>query len=177
MNGKTYDTLPQHWWYIPTELSCQLLTKAGYKSNADLPRIVASLNSDSRKVMLQAFMLADGDKRGHFHKAKDYVLEAFEILCALEGFATGTRKRRPSVTVITKKKTRHVAGSFLTLDAVDDQPAWCPTTKYGTWIMRQNGRVTITGNTKAKRRVTLSFVGLSILDESELDTMKYKVVE
>lgn len=25
---------------------------------------------------------------------------------------------------------------------------WCPTTKYGTWVMRQNGRVMITGNTK-----------------------------
>lgn len=25
---------------------------------------------------------------------------------------------------------------------------WCPTTKYGTWVMRQNGRTTITGNTK-----------------------------
>lgn len=30
--------------------------------------------------------------------------------------------------------------------------------------------------TKAKRRATLSFVGLSMLDESELDTMNYSVI-
>jgi hypothetical protein len=34
--------------------------------------------------------------------------------------------------------------------------------------MRQNGRVVITGNTKAKRRVTLSIVGLGWLDETEV---------
>jgi hypothetical protein len=37
--------------------------------------------------------------------------------------------------------------------------------------MRQNGRITITGNTKAKRRVTLSLLGLGMIDESEVESL------
>src|SRR5690606_27349041 len=54
---------------------------------------------------------------------------------------------------------------------IGEQPAWCPTTPLGTWVMRQNGRVMITGNTKAKRRVTLSICGLGWLDETEVSTV------
>jgi hypothetical protein len=64
---------------------------------------------------------------------------------------------------------RFADGARLRLEPAGAGPVWCPTTAYGTWVMRQNGRVTITGNTKAKRRVTLSICGLGWLDEAELD--------
>lgn len=51
------------------------------------------------------------------------------------------------------------------------EAVWCPTTDYGTWVMRQGGVVTITGNTKAKRRATLSLVGLGWLDETEIGSI------
>jgi hypothetical protein len=49
---------------------------------------------------------------------------------------------------------------------------WCPTTKHGTWICRSdNGQVFVTGNTKAKRRITLSISGMGWTDESEIDSI------
>ena len=40
--------------------------------------------------------------------------------------------------------------------------------------MRQNGRVCITGNTKAQNRVTYSICGASMSDETEADSMGWK---
>ncbi|HEX2513187.1 MAG TPA: hypothetical protein VH257_00680, partial [Chloroflexota bacterium] len=91
--------------------------------------------------------------------------------CALEGIATGAE--RPHVGIVTQKMkvTRYVAGAFIHAEPTAPEPVWCPTTAFGTWVMRQNGRVMITGNTKAKRRVTLSICGLGWLDESEVDSV------
>ena len=43
---------------------------------------------------------------------------------------------------------------YLPLDGIkiiedEIQDVWCPQTKYSTWIMRQKGRVMITGNSNA----------------------------
>ena len=53
------------------------------------------------------------------------------------------------------------------------QDVWCPTTTLDSWICKTDkGQVFLTGNTKAKRRATLSICGLGMLDESELETIK-----
>lgn len=170
--GKSYKTLEQHWWYLPSKVSRALLEKAGYQDNSDLPRIVTRLSSEARESMLEAFMCADGDKRGNFAKSKPEVIEAFQILCTLEGIAIGKELKRPHVSIVRKKKARHLAVSYLNLEPAGKCDVWCPTTQYGTWVMRQGGRVTITGNTKAKRRVTLSLSGLGMMDDSEIDTVE-----
>jgi hypothetical protein len=121
--------------------------------------------------MLQAFMLAEGDDRRRFANGDRHMLHAFQILCALEGIATGKEKPHHGIWLQRLKLTRQLAGNFLHLEPAAEQPAWCPTTVYGTWVMRQNRRVMITGNTKAKRRVTLSICGLGWLDESEVETV------
>lgn len=175
MTGRTYDTKPQHWWYLPAAVSRDLLEKAGFESRADLPLIVTRLSSTARRAMLQAFMLAEGDKKQIFANTDRDILDTLEILCALEGIATGKEVTRVvpggSIQTVRVKKTRHVAGAFLHSEDAGIRDVWCPTTKYGTWIMRQNGRVMITGNTKAKRRVTLSICGLGWLDETEVDSI------
>jgi hypothetical protein len=169
--GRTYDTKEQHWWYLPAEISRLILERAGFHDRSDLPRIVTRLSSPARKAILQAMMLAEGDARGNFANTDRHILDAFQILCALEGVAVGQEHQRHGVIVARQKKTRHAAGSFLRLELIGEQPAWCPTTPLGTWVMRQNGRIMITGNTKAKRRVTLSICGLGMLDETELETI------
>ena len=170
--GNTSETLPQHWWYIPAAVTRAILDRAGFHDVSDLPSIVTRLDSPARVAMLQSMMLADADAGGTFAKSKPSVIEAFEILCALEGYATGGLGTHGPVKTKTRKSTRHVAGAFLEIKPAGESPVWCPTTAYGTWVMRQNGRVMITGNTKAKRRAVLSLVGLSMLDESELDTLR-----
>lgn len=170
-SGRTYDTLAQHWWYLPAEVSRAILKKAGYESRADLPKVVTRLSAKARAAMLQAMMLAEADERGRFANGDRHVMDAFEILCALQGKATGELKTHGPIWTKRQKSTRHVAGSFLALGDAGTADVWCPTTRYGTWVMRQNGRVMITGNTKAKRRATLSILGLGVLDELEIETI------
>jgi hypothetical protein len=172
-SGRTYECKPQHWWYLPAQASRDLLEKAGFESRADLPVLATRLNSAARKAMLQAFMLAEGDKHLIFANTDRHILDTFQILCALEGIAVGQEKpKTDNCHTIRKKLTRHIAGNFLNFEPIGSTPAWCPTTEFGTWVMRQNGRVLITGNTKAKRRVTLAICGLSFLDESEVESVR-----
>jgi len=175
--GRTCETLAQHWWYLPAEVSRSILKKAGFASRADLPKIVTRLSPKARAAMLQAMMLAEADARGRFANGDRDVMDAFEILAALQGEATGPLKGHGPIWTKGLKKTRHVAGSFLSLEDAGAADVWCPTTKYGTWVMRQGGRVMITGNTKAKRRATLSILGLGVLDEMELETIPANVQE
>lgn len=170
-SGRTYETKEQHWWYLPTQVSRNILDRASFESRADLPSLVTRLSSKARQAMLQAMMLAEGDKRGNFYQGDPSVIDTFHILCALEGIATGSLNQRQTIKGIRLKKTRRVAGAFLNTEPAGDRAVWCPTTQYGTWVMRQNGRVMITGNTKAKRRVTLSICGLGFLDETEIDSI------
>jgi len=169
--GRTYATREQHWWYLGAEISRSLLNKAEFSGRHDLPQIVTKLSHDARVAMLAAMMQADGDKRNVFANSDVHILEAIQILCALEGKATDQPHQKNSVKTIKVRSHRFVAGRNLTFALGDQEPAWCPTTRFGTWVMRQGGRVMITGNTKAKRRVTLSIVGLGWLDETEIETI------
>ncbi|HEX2033706.1 MAG TPA: hypothetical protein VHS99_05955, partial [Chloroflexota bacterium] len=169
--GRTPAAKEQHEWYVAAAVSRSIVDRAGFSDKRDLPRIVTRLSPVARRAMLQAFMLAAGGARGTFNQRDRHVLEAFQILCALEGVATGQERLPAGMVRQRMKRSRHVAGGFLHLEPAGEQPAWCPTTRYGTWVMRQDGRVTITGNTKAKRRVTLSICGLGWLDETEVDTV------
>lgn len=74
-------------------------------------------------------------------------MDCFLILCALEGIATGRKQghfprynARANPVAHNKWVQRFKAGS---------QNVWCPTTELGTWVMRQGGMVSITGNTRA----------------------------
>ena len=167
-SGRTYDTKEQHWWYIPAAVTRAILERAGYHDRRDLPRIVTHLSSEARRAMLQAMMLAEGDKRQVFANGDRWVLDAFDILCALQGYATGRLAAKDTVFTKRLKKTCRVAGSNLQMEDAGIVDVWCPTTQYGTWIMRQAGQVTITGNTKAKRRATFALCGLGAMaDEPE----------
>lgn len=169
-SGRTSQCLAQHWWYLTAARSRELLAKAGFRSRADLPGIVTRLNGVARQAMLDAMMAAEGSiERQNFFNTDAHVLEAFDILCALQGLATGrpterhwhdgklSSRRGPAdlfnyrPCVVKKlKKTRYVHGKVIRKEDAGTADVWCPTTQYGTWVMRQNGQVMITGNTKAK---------------------------
>ncbi len=173
-SGKTYDCLPQHTFWLDGETSWWLLQEAGLAGPEGLPSLVTRLSYAAREAMLNAMLAADGDARGNFgKKRKPGVMEAFQILTTLQGRALGMLRESSvgEVPIQRAMSTRFVAGSNLTLTPGSIEAVWCPTTKHGTWVMRQNGRITITGNTKAKRRATLSILGLGVLDEMEIETI------
>jgi hypothetical protein len=113
--------------------------------------------------MLQAMMQADGDKRGTFGKGVPPVMEAFRLLATLEGYALG-KPRMSSGDVIPVQALRShptVCASELEIEQLPNAPCWCPTTAFGTWVMRQGDRIMITGNTSAIGRA-LGFAGYAI---------------
>lgn len=174
--GKTYDCLPQHMFSFSADESRRLLSVWGI-GKADwtlLPSVVTSLSSSAREAMLRSMMSGDGTEDGTFgKKRKPGVMESFQILSAMSGHALG-KLGMSSVGDVPVQKildSRYIAGSNVVLTPAGQEPVWCPTTRFGTWIARQDGRVFITGNTKAKRRVTLSICGLGMLDETEVDSI------
>jgi hypothetical protein len=129
--GRTYDTLEQHWWYLPAEVSRSILRKAGFATRADLPKIVTRLSPKARSAMLHAMMLAEADARGRFANGDRDVMDAFEILAALQGSATGELKPHGPIWTKRLKKTSHVAGQLPLLArrgylrrVVPDDPLW-----------------------------------------------------
>lgn len=156
-NGVVTATLPQRVWRVSREQSSQMLRQCGYRDRGDLPGIVTRLDGPARRSMLDAMMAGDGSigQQQTFYNTDPHVLEAFEILCVLEGRATGKAKLKSKSAEHHRdyyntaiKSNRYVYGNYLQREEAGLADVWCPTTKYGTWIMRQNGRVMITGNTK-----------------------------
>jgi len=98
---------------------------------------------------------------------------------ALDGKMTSMIRERwmekstKPIFTVRQMSYNHINKQNLELVEKRATTVWCPTTKFGTWICRTNkGQVFVTGNTKAKRRVTLSICGLSFLDETELETVR-----
>lgn len=170
--------MDQTWWYLSNKQTQTLFNKFNFKSLDDLPRIATHMNFECRQAMLEAMMQADGDKRHHFGKGKLPIVECFQILCTLNGIALSKTKVRlfsnstqPFYQVKMLSYTS-IVKKYLQSGEEYISDVWCPTTENGTWIMRSpEGQIAITGNTKAKRRVTLSICGLGFTDESELDSI------
>ncbi len=156
--GRTYDCLPQSQFVLPAMHGAALLDKAGLTSLDMLPSLVAQLSQPARAAMLEAMMLAEADVRGNFAQRPGPVLTAFQMLAVLEGYSVGQPRNVVGTDVIVQrlKRRRTLSASQLTLTALGPRPAWCPTTDYGTWIMRQDGRVLVTGNTKALGRALIA---------------------
>jgi hypothetical protein len=150
--GATYQCLPQHIFRLPSPTARALFAKAGVESDADLPGLAPRLSLEARRAMLQAFMMADGTARGDFGKKRHPgVMEAWRIIATLEGLALGQVKLSSvgDVPIQRIRDNRTIYASELTLESRGMAPAWCPTTDYGTWVMEQDGRVFVTGNTIA----------------------------
>jgi hypothetical protein len=115
--------------------------------------MVSQYSHEARAAMLEAMMFGDGDQRRRTFgkKRKPGVMEAWRILATLEGIAIGDvhLSTAGNVPLQRLKKRRTVCASELTLEDAGTADVWCPTTAYGTWVMKQNERVMITGNTKA----------------------------
>lgn len=169
----------QKWWWINKEKTYKLLSLINKKDFDDLRDIVCNMNYEERISMQTAMELADADKRGAFGKGNLITLEIYQILLALNGihqskistrfFEKSTQpfyEMRKYIHTNSVKRNLYNKGE-------KTQDVWCPTTTLDSWICKTDkGQVFLTGNTKAKRRATLSICGLGMLDESELETIK-----
>jgi len=165
--GYTSVTLESHHFALRAAAARRLFNRAGINGRSDLPSLVTRLSYPARAAMLEAMIQADGWQRrlrdGRLSKTFDFgqqnphVLETFQILCALEGKALGRPRLGPEPGFI-RQAVRANRVSHLKWIRVQDGPTcdvWCPTTEYGTWLMRWHGNVSITGNTATVMAMSL----------------------
>lgn len=132
------------------------LAIAGFRSKEDLMNLVTRLNQSSAQAMWDAMFLAEGTinksvsggyQSKRFAQNPGPVLDAFQFLSFILGHRLNIKGEVHSVggTGNGTKTPRTVqAKPTKVLDY--NGKVWCPTTPNGTWIMRQNGSVCVTGN-------------------------------
>lgn len=168
--------LPPHKFNLTAQMTRDLMEKAGIGDWLSLPKLVLQLSEEARTAMLEAMLKGDGAcRRGNSwvfgQKAKPGVMEAFELLATLQGYALGKPRKssRGEVPVRQLRKSRLISFNYVKVEAGEAQPVWCPTTRYGTWVMELDGIITITGNTRAKARAFRDAVNIGMTSLVELD--------
>ena len=154
--GRTYRCKPSHRFSISASDSRRLLERFGIRDKKDrrLLSIATALSPTARREMLRAMIEADGsvNQRGrtYFSKKNAVVFEVFQILATLEGKGLGKihidKNDQPRQVM---RKGRRVSCYSLKRKIIGLEDVWCPTTRYGTWVMRLDGNVMVTGNTRA----------------------------
>lgn len=72
--------------------------------------------------------------------------DMFEIAAIYSGFNVTRGSDSCGMRTYYIKDNDYISCDVFKKNKGESQDVWCPTTKYGTWLMRQNGRVMITGN-------------------------------
>lgn len=155
-------TLERSTFYLNAKFAKTLLKKAEIETWQDLPRLVTRLSSKARGAMLQAMLDGDGH---HSHtqivfgkKCKPGVMEAFEILAAMQGIALGSLRVKDGILPLRTLRIKpHTWTKCLKVSPVEPRPVWCPSTKFGTWVTRWDNTITITGNSDALKRAAVQF--------------------
>lgn len=118
---------------------------------------IINMSSDQRKSFLAATIIYDGwDKGssskiegrhtfGFVQKNSDH-LDAGLLAAYLSGYYVSVNDREyiTSASFIRNKKFHSVQN--IKFEKTENEDVWCPTTENNTWVMYQNGLITITGN-------------------------------
>jgi len=125
----------------------------GYFDKRHLVSIVTRLSREAAEAMWEAMFMAEGCTNALGGKAfgqdpqyNPEVLEAFQILCLLTGRSANLAHRGCYI-----KKSRHYCVNKSLGKERYRGTVWCPQTKLGTWIMRHDGAVIVTGNSFGKQ--------------------------
>lgn len=144
-------------WHLTIDFLFPLFLKAGIDPHRpNLVPFILQIGSENVKTFLDIILTReDGTRRKRVWKKEGHFLEAIRLAGVLYGYKTNYEFKDISSQ---KKQTKRYSVYFnentqshsYTLEFSPDQTqkVWCPTTKYGSWVMRQNGKVSITGNSR-----------------------------
>jgi ADP-ribose pyrophosphatase YjhB (NUDIX family) len=118
-------------------------------SKNEVPALVAGFGEDALSAFAEAAMLAEGDAdRRRMYQNDGPVLDAMLIAEYRLGRAPRAYGSRRCKTVASNRPTVGKKGVRVREAGVSD--VWCVKTGLGTWTMRQDGQVMLTGNTFPK---------------------------
>lgn len=119
----------------------------------DFAGAAAGLSAEAAESMYDAMYLADGNtKEGaqeFFACQKPAVASAFQVLAILTGRRVTQGHRGFYISYSDTFNSRSLSLSHYS------GKVWCPRTENGTWVMRQGGVTTVTGNTFTRKNVEL----------------------
>jgi len=73
--------------------------------------------------------------------------DIFELAAFLSGRnVTRGQKNHHGITSFYVRDKRYIPLDVMRFSQDQEQDVWCPETEFGTWVMRQNNRILITGN-------------------------------
>lgn len=131
-----------------------------YITKQRLPKYnMLNLKKEEMVAIYKSMMLGDGEHCGReLCSQNEYKLEFFRTLCSFIGKTAitnlGQHNMKPKGemkfrTYITDKvDTNILLKKHITKEKYNGK-MWCPTTNNGTWIAQRNGRIFITGNSRA----------------------------
>lgn len=123
------------------------------KHKDDLIGVVTRLGSESAEAMYDAMMMAsgtncdaeDGEQQSFGVTAKNQkIADAFQALCCMTGRSASQSKK-----CLYIRRTNYIYPMNWNFTTVKHKgKVWCPTTPSGGWVMKHDGGVCITGNSR-----------------------------
>ena len=130
------------------------ITKMSQKYQGSWLETILSMSHEQIEAFFTGAVICDGWCRakgcfGFSQKDADHA-DAFE----LAAFLSGRRVRRrfdqeKNLNVFSALNKRYIPLANTKILENKNMDVWCPETENGTWVMRQNGHVIITGNSNA----------------------------
>lgn len=171
-NGNRSGIIPAHEWIYK------------YITKKRLPKYnILNLKQEELKAVYEAMMLGDGSKGSELCSQNEYKLEFFRTLCSFIGKTAitnlGQHNRKPIGemkfrTYITDKGDINILLNKHLKKYNYSGIMWCPTTNNGTWIAQRNGRIFITGNSRATYLYEIEKVPIekiqTLLGHAKIDT-------
>lgn len=133
-------------WYIESEKNKfrQILEKAKISTEkADYTEFILSLSTEQIEIFIETI------KKGkiEIYSRDEKKIEAIKLASHLNGQKI-IEKKGKEYTKITIKRYNTISGETLEKKYHSKQDVWCLVTETGTWVMRQKGKITITGNSR-----------------------------
>ena len=130
------------------------LRDKGFNSKADAKKFVGYLSKEAAVAMWDAMYKADGTTspnrtQDSFACMQDDVFDAAQMLVQL--FGEHMHRSQKDGYIANKQ------GQWCKIENLDTKHykgnVWCPKTGTGTWVMRANGKVIVTGNTFSRKNL------------------------
>jgi hypothetical protein len=144
--------LRAYQWYFPRSYARELLKRAEWDDGPE--HFILACSPQQRAAWLDGMIAAEGTCVPSMHgdvmripQNDGPVCDAIVLAAYLEGYRPARRRRQgqSGFTMVTLSRP-NVHGSTLDVTEHSVEPVWCVQTDLGTWTMRQDGQVMLTGN-------------------------------
>ena len=123
------------------------------KHNVNWTEWVVKLSKESLEAFVHHFWLADGDSKGNFNNTyktirqnEGNICDAISVACYLLGGNVTIRGNKRIKTIRMQNRRKHTTTQEFKVLSKRETDVFCLTTELDTFVIQQNGLITITGN-------------------------------